>query len=819
MQKVARVAVSSAALSFDKPFDYIVPEAFSSVQVGCRVLVPFGMGNRAVEGFVLSLSETEDTARLKELLFFFDDEVRLSDEDMALALWMRNRCFCTFFDCADAMIPPGVWQKTVQKYALAEGLDFSQLHLEDKPEQKAVLEALTASDEALTIPELCDKCGGSLPDRAVKALVKSGAIREVRQFSGKGFGRTIRMIEPTVDMGDLPDIKLMGRGAAAERRNEALFYLSSHGETAAQELSYQTGATSADIKFLIKKGWAVERDRPAYMAQTAPDEALEPYVLSTNQQKVYDGVIKLAQKGASCALLRGVTGSGKTAVYIELIRYVVSQGKTAMMLVPEIALTPQMLRQFRGHFGSRVAIMHSGLDPASRYDEYMKVRTGRATVVVGTRSAVFAPCENLGIIIIDEEHENSYKSDSAPRYNAIDVAKYRCVKNGCPLLLGSATPSVESYYNAQKGKYSLFTLDERFNDSSLPTAVMADMKESLKDGDMAVLSPLLRDEMRLALDRGEQTILFLNRRGNAKMAFCADCGYIPQCENCSVSLTYHSANGRLMCHHCGYSQPLITKCPQCGGNHIRLVGSGTQRIEEELAELFPDARVLRMDADTTTGRKAHEEILDAFGRGEADILLGTQMVAKGLDFPNVTLVGVLDADMALYSGSYGAAERCFDLISQVSGRAGRRDKPGKAVIQSYMPSNPVIDAAARQDYLAFYDYEIKSRELIKAPPFYDIFTFFFTCPDEAKALSAAQRAADGLKSAFEGRYSRLASPVLGPTPAAIAKINNKYRYVVTFKSKDNKESRQLVWNILKWLSSQKVTAGVTVAADINALSF
>lgn len=808
------MAVSSAVLSFDKPFDYIVPDIFSSVDVGCRVLVPFGAGNRAVEGFVLSLHEEEETDGLKELLFFFDDEVRLSGDDISLALWMRNRYFCTFFDCANAMVPPGVWQKTVQKYALTEGFEPPS-DLDNN--QKAVITALVSSGEPMTMPELCDKCGMSLPDKAIKGLVRMGAIREVRQFDGKGFGRTIRMIEPTALCGDLPDIKLMGRGQAGERRYEALFYLSTHGEMPVKELSYQTGATSGDIKYLLNKGWARDYDRPSYMAEPYQDEPLPPYTLSKNQQKVYDGVIKLAEKGASCALLRGVTGSGKTAVYIELIRQVISQGKTAMMLVPEIALTPQMLRQFRGHFGSRVAVMHSGLDPAARYDEYMRVKTGRAKVVIGTRSAVFAPCRDLGIIIIDEEHEPSYKSDAAPRYNAIDVAKYRCVKNNCPLLLGSATPSIESYYNAEQGKYALFVLDERFNDASLPSAVTADMKETLKEGEVGAFSSLLREEMAETLERGEQIILFLNRRGNAKMALCADCGYIPQCENCSVSLTYHSANGRLMCHHCGFSQPLITKCPQCGGSHIRLVGSGTQRIEEELAELFPQARVLRMDADTTTGRRSHEEILDAFGRGEADILLGTQMVAKGLDFPNVTLVGVLDADLALYNGSYGAAERCFDLISQVTGRAGRRDKAGKAVIQSYVPSNPVIDAASRQDYLAFYDYEIKSRELIKAPPFYDIFTFFFTCPDEKKAVAAAQRAADGLKSAFEGKYSAVASSVLGPVPAAIARINNKYRYVVTFKSKDNKESRQLVWNILKWLSSQKEAAGVTVAADINAL--
>ncbi|MBQ1271485.1 MAG: primosomal protein N' [Clostridia bacterium] len=523
--------------------------------------------------------------------------------------------------------------------------------------------------------------------------------------------------------------------------------------------------------------------------------------------------------GAGCALLHGVTGSGKTAVYVELIRKVVSQGKTAIMLVPEIALTPQMVRGFRRHFGSRVAVMHSTLTDQERYKEYMRVKMGRADIVIGTRSAVFAPLDNLGIIIIDEEHETTYKSESAPRYHAIEVAKYRCVKAGCPLLLGSATPSVESYYNAIEGRYSLYTLDERYNDAALPRTIIADMKESLKSGEDLSIGKTLRDELTMNLALGEQSILFINRRGNSKMAMCVDCGYVPECENCSVSLTYHSANGRLMCHHCGYSVPLMDKCPECGGGHIKLVGIGTQKIENEIAELYPQARVMRMDADTTEGRKSHEEILDAFGNKEADILLGTQMVAKGLDFLDVTLVGVIDADQALQSGSYLAGERSFSLISQVVGRAGRREKLGRAVIQSFSPSNPVIRAAAAQDYRAFFDYEIDVRQLVKAPPFYDIFTFFLSGEDEERVKQAADAIAKGLKSAFDGKYKEISSPVLGPAPAAIAKVNNKYRYTVVFKGKETKTSRALVSDILAWFASLAVSKGISVAADINTFSF
>jgi len=816
--KVAKTAVSSAVFSFDKPFDYQIPEGMEDIAEGQRVLVPFGRGNKPTEGFVLAVREIEaEEGSLKEILHLYRDGVFLTQEEIQLALWMRNKYFCSFFECANAMIPPGMWKRVAEQYVLAPGI--TEQAFPEGPNRQSICRALLMHGKAMGAADLQKATGQRKIDAEVRRLVEEGFLAIEKKFSGKSYQRTITGV--SLQVRPPFDETVLGRGAAKEKRLAVLQLLYEVGELPEKELCYQTGATHTHIQGLAQKGFVALREIPSYMTtEEEPVEPQAPFMLSLEQQAVYDGLLEMCDVGeASCALLHGVTGSGKTAIYVELIRHVVASGKSALMLVPEIALTPQMLRGFRRHFGGQVAVLHSNLTTVKRYEEYMRIRSGRAKVIIGTRSAVFAPCTDLGLIIIDEEHETTYKSDAAPRYDAIEVAKYRCVKAECPLLLGSATPSIISRHHAEEGKYRYFALEHRYNEAALPATIIADMKEELKKGSSYSIGTCLQEELLRNLERGEQSILFINRRGNAKMAMCADCGYVPECENCSVSLTYHSANGRLMCHHCGHSIPLMQKCPECGGSHIKLVGSGTQKIEEELAALFPAARVLRMDTDTTTGRRSHEEILDAFGRGEADILLGTQMVAKGLDFPNVTLVGVLDADLALSGVHYLAGERSFSLISQVVGRAGRRDKPGRAVIQSFSPQHPIIEAAARQDYDAFYRYEIDIRQLIKAPPFYDIFTFFFASEDEMKTEKAAAKMAQGLKSAFRGKYRALNTAILGPSPAPIARINNKFRFVLTFKGKESIQSRALVSDLLAWFASQPEARGITVAADINSISY
>ena len=812
MHTTVKVAVSEAAYGFDKPYDYLADDFAEKVFPGARVLVPFGRGNRAREGFVLAVDTADDLLpRLKPILYSYGDDLPLSKEQISLALWMRSRYFGSFFEYGNSMLPPGIWKRKQEKYRLSEGYTASG-GLGER--ELAIITALSDKPKKeLSEKEITALSGIANPRPLVQELIRAGIVEVSSKTSGTNYNRTIKAVSlacPNVDP------KLLGRGKALEKRLAAIEFLKSHGETFEKELCYQTGASSVTIRDLIKKGVLSERLLPAYMAETPLNVSSEPYSLSLKQHEVFQGLWLMAEKREPCcALLRGVTGSGKTAIYIELIRKTIESGHSALLLVPEIALTPRMMREFKGHFGSRAAIMHSNLSPSTRYDEYMKIKNGHAMAVVGTRSAVFAPCAALGLIIIDEEHENTYISDSGTRYSAIDVAKYRCGKSQCLLLLGSATPSVESYYKALNGQYSLFTLDERFNEANLPKTIISDMKQSLKSGNGRCIGDTLKDEIQKNLDAEQQTILFINRRGNSKMAVCAECGYIPQCENCSISLTYHSANGRLMCHHCGYSVPLMEKCPMCGSSHITLVGAGTQKIESEISELFPNAQVLRMDTDTTTGRRSHEEILDIFEKGGADILLGTQMVAKGLDFPNVTLVGVIDADSSAASSGYMANERNFSLISQVVGRAGRRDKPGRAVIQSFSPQNPIIEAASMQDYEAFYKYEITVRELIGAPPFKDIFTFLLSCENEERATAGASVMAKGLKAAFAGPYAQISSAVLGPVPAPIARLNGKYRYTVSFKGADSKLSRKLMREMLSWFACQNQSKGITVSADIN----
>jgi len=541
-------------------------------------------------------------------------------------------------------------------------------------------------------------------------------------------------------------------------------------------------------------------------------EPAEPVRLNEEQQRAFEGLSALAGSGeASGALLYGVTGSGKTQVYIRLIHEVLNAGRKALVLVPEIILTPQLLRIFTSHFGKKIAVLHSSLRAGERYDEWKRARNGEASVVIGTRSAVFAPLDNIGLIILDEEQETSYKSENVPRYHARDVAKYRCVQHKALLVLGSATPSVETMYRAEQGGLHLFSLKQRYNRRSLPQVILADMKEELRQGNDTSISSVLREELRLNLERGEQSILFLNRRGASRMVSCGECGEVPECPRCSVKLTYHSANGRLMCHHCGHTQTLPPCCPSCGGI-LNFIGVGTQRVQEELETLFPSVEVLRMDTDTVSAAHPHEELLDRFRTKKIPILVGTQMVAKGLDFENVTLVGVVAPDLSLYVDDFRAAERTFSLLTQVVGRAGRGERQGRAVVQTYTPDNDVIRFAARQDYGRFYETEIQLRQLRQHPPFADVIIVTASGLDEGAVLRCCVR----LRHALDAELSRIGRwRTLGPAPASVAKVNNRYRYRLTLTGKNSREARLLIAHLLRAAQQDKENRGVSVYADLD----
>lgn len=602
----------------------------------------------------------------------------------------------------------------------------------------------------------------------------------------------------------------------APMQAELLGLLCSVGRVSAQEALYFTGSSRQSLKALVNAGLVQTDFEEVFRRPEIWNDDIQTLpVLNSAQSAVYDGLNALLnESSAEAALLCGVTGSGKTSVYIHLIDDVLKAGKSAILLVPEISLTPQMIRTFSGYFGNQVAVLHSSLSLGERYDEWKRAKNGDARLVIGTRSAVFAPFENLGLIIIDEEQEESYKSENSPRYHARDIAKYRCAKTDSLLLLGSATPDIESRYAAETGKYKYFELHERYNEMRLPAVSIVDMKSELRSGNGGNISARLQNELGENLERGEQSILFINRRGANKLISCGECGHIYKCPNCSVSLTYHSSNRRLMCHYCGYSRKPDPFCPDCGGL-LTFIGAGTQLIEEELKQLFPDASVIRMDTDTVKAAGSHEALLEKFREEKIPIMVGTQMVTKGLNFENVTLIGVLSADQSLYCGDYRSGERTFSLITQVVGRSGRGKKPGRAVIQTFTPQNEIIRLAAAQDYDGFYQSEIQLRRLQHTPPFADIISITASGAEESAVLKCCSDIRRILAASVRSRPD---VSILGPAPLAVVKVNNRYRYRVNLCCRADKEIRELVSAVLIKLNSSGKYKGVSIFADNNPLS-
>lgn len=817
-QIIAKVVTSAAVISIDKPYDYEVPPEFVGMAArGVRVMVPFGRGNSMAEGFILSVTEQARMPRIKKLAHVFDDSFMLDEDALALASFIRARYFCTFFEAAKLLVPTGVWSQKGALYCAADMIMQSAVELCQTPIEAQICELIYTSKSGISEGEIKKILPVPSLSKSIKNLVKLKIIKQEYSFDSQIKDSTIKMISLGLPLDDA--IAKLRHGVGYDLRVEILKYVAGFDEIPEKEVCYITGSSSAVIRAMIKSGLLNSTLQESYrrpqMAQTCKPHEI---VLEPEQAEVLRGIESAACNAPTVALLNGVTGSGKTQIYIKLIENVLKSGKSSILLVPEIALTPQMLRQFCAYFKDEVAVFHSALSTAQRYDEYKRVASGMAHVVIGTRSAIFAPLNNLGMIIIDEEQEWTYKSEISPRYHARDIAKFKCVQHKATLVLGSATPAIESYNNAKSDKYHLFKLQKRYKNTPLPTVIIADMRKHLTEGDPAIIGEELRTELARNLECGEQSVFFINRRGNSRMLTCVDCGNAPKCVNCSVALTYHSKNNRLMCHHCGYSCEIPKNCPECGGEKLKLIGFGTQKVQEELEQKFPNIRIVRMDADTTNQRTSHEKLLDEFALKKADILLGTQMIAKGLDFDNVTLVGVLDADLALYNEDYRAGERTFSLLTQVIGRAGRRTKTGRAVIQTYTPRNPIILAAAEQNYEAFYDYEIEMREALQAPPFMDIISFVISGTNESAARSDAARLALTIESAFKSDFSDICADVLGPSAPPIAFLNKKYRFQVSFRGHENARTRALISTVLKAFYSKKQGRDTTIAADINPYS-
>ncbi len=805
--RAAKVAVSAAAYAADHTYTYLIPASLEQqIAVGTRVLVPFGRRNRRTEAMVLDITDDVEGRKLKPILHVLDREPVFTPELIRLALSLRDRCFCTYYDAVKAMLPSGIWYSVEDEYRLAPELDrTSALALAENDAERAAVEL---ASEGVGVVKGEREAGGKTFD----ALVSRGVIVRETAASRVVGDKTVRIFSLAVT--DEEARRYIARnGDKYPYRRDVLNFLRDAGEAALGEITYFTGATRQQVTGMKKSGLISEKRLPTYRRPELEQvEPSGPAVLNEEQQAALDRLAALADgKKPAAALLYGVTGSGKTLVYIELAAKVIESGRGAMILAPEIALTPQLMRLFRARFGDRVAILHSALTVGERADEWKRIRAGEADVVLGTRSAVFAPISNLGLIVIDEEQERSYKSESTPRYHARDVARRRAASASALLVLGSATPSVESYERARSGVYELVTLKERYASRPLPSVEIVDMREELRRANPGMVSVALRRAIEERMAAGRQSILFLNRRGAARRVVCAECGYTPECPNCSSAYTYHSANGRLMCHYCGSSEPKPERCPECGGE-LKLVGAGTQRVEQELIDLIPGVRVLRMDSDTTSARHSHEEILSKFRAGEADVLLGTQMIAKGLDFPKVTLVGVLNADSALYADDFRANERTFSIITQVVGRAGRGEDGGHAILQTFTPSSPLLLAAAEQNYEGFFSEEIALRERLGYPPFCDLVSVEVSALDESLALDGAMRMRDLLRE-LTAEHSP-DTKVLGPTQAAVFRMAGRYRYRMTLMGKADKTLRLVITHAIRLFRASE-RKGCAVFADIN----
>lgn len=742
---VAQVVLNNKEQNIDKVFDYSVPKALEEkVLVGMRVLVPFGWGNRRVDGIVIGIKDTSDFKNLKEISSIRGSEPVCEPWILDLCLWVSRKYFCSLYQAIRLAMPPGmtsgVKEKNVRIASLKLGREAAfgiadALREKGAVAQAKIIEALLMSD-GMPFAKLVNEKGGSY--EAIKALEKKGYI--------------------TIDNQQI------------ERQ-------------AYDETKYE---------------------KTVAYTPTPEQKTVIDHLYNTIEEEKFEKI-----------LLRGVTGSGKTEVFLQAIERAIQKGKNAIMLVPEISLTPQMVERFVSRFGNSVAVIHSALSSGERYDQWNKIKNGEVKVVVGARSAIFAPFKNIGIIILDEEHENSYKSETSPRYHAIDVAEKRAQDEGSILLLASATPSISEFYRAKQGEYTLFEMVKRYNQGAMPEVNIVDMRgELFENKNRSPISLKLQREIQQNLDNGQKTILFLNRRGYSTFVSCRECGEVINCPDCSIAMTYHKGKDLLSCHYCGYTRRNVTECPSCGSAYVKYFGTGTQKIEEELYKLFPSAKVLRMDTDTTSQKGGHEKILNEFSNGEADILLGTQMVTKGLDFHDVTLVGVLAADTSLAIDDFRANERGFSLFTQVCGRAGRGDLKGRAVIQTYQPANTTINFAKEHDYISFYENEIMQRKRLNYPPFCDIIYILATGEDEQAVKSVIDnigKAVDKNMRTDKNIFSKS-----GPSTAPIAKIKNNFRYRILLKCRDYDKVHGFLREIYEQHENSK--SEVYLSIDVNPIN-
>ncbi|MBM7654027.1 primosomal protein N' [Neobacillus cucumis] len=797
--EIASVIVDVPTKQTDRAFDYIIPDQWrGTIQPGMRVIVPFGP--RHIQGFVVGLNSESNVNKLREIIEPMDLKPVLNEELLELGNWLTEKTLCFKIFAYQVMLPAALKAKYEKKVRLAKRGTAQEL--------PSNLQVFFENDRELDWEQAIKmRIVPPLQREAAKGLLE--VVYEVKERVRKKHQRFVR---PTTCINELLEA-IQTIPSNAEKQKLVLQYFVKHyDEVELKTLTDELNTGRSTIKSLVDKNLLMEFDKEVYRDpyEHRTFERTKPLPLTDSQAKAIAPILySIEQNQHEVFLLYGVTGSGKTEIYLQSIQEVIEKGQEAIVLVPEIALTPQMVHRFKGRFGDNVAVLHSGLSAGEKYDEWRKIQRKEVKVVVGARSAIFAPFENLGIIIIDEEHETSYKQEEMPRYHARDVAIERAKTYNCPVVLGSATPSLESFARAQKKVYQLLTLPSRMNNQDLPSVDVIDMREELREGNRSMFSRKLFELLQDRLAKKQQSVLFLNKRGHSSFVMCRDCGYVVNCPNCDISLTYHRVREQMKCHYCGYESYVPTACPECNSEYIRYFGTGTQKVEEELGKILPEARVIRMDVDTTGRKGAHERLLNDFKDGKADILLGTQMIAKGLDFPNITLVGVLSADTMLHLPDFRSSEKTFQLLTQVSGRAGRHQLPGEVVIQTYTPEHYSIELAASQDYDLFYQREMLIRKLRHYPPFYYLALITVSHENLINVVAATEKMVNYIRSQVSDK-----AVVLGPAASSIPRINNRYRYQCLIKYKREPNLTKTLKTILD--QYQKDTKnGLQVSIDVN----
>lgn len=814
-QFLAMVAVENVAYHFDILYTYLIPENLvHCVKKGSRIMVPFGKGkSNSRQGVVFEIVKDLPAKGTKEIASCLDEIPFISNEILETACFLKERTFCTYFEAVRVQMPSGVTFKTNVLYYATENRACVNL----SHSEKEVYDYMMSIDCPRDKKEIYISLGMDISCNIIDKLVSKGVVIKTYEAEKKLNDASVKKVK----LSDNAD-KIIESVKLSAKQKSVVETLKSVGEATVKEVCYFTGVTSSVVNTLNKRGIVEIFDSVFYRTPDSiipADTTKSEVILSKTQNKAFCEIVDKYRHGGGTSLLYGITGSGKTSVFLRVIDEVIKDNRQVIVMVPEISLTPQLMSVFKGRYGKQVAIIHSALSAGERRDEYKRIKDGMVKIAVGTRSAVFAPFDNLGLIVIDEEQEHTYKSESSPKYHTKDVAKFRAARHNALLLLASATPSIESYTYALKGKYSLSRLTERYGNAVLPDVTVVDMKQERQQGNKYSISSELLQMLEENLENKKQSILLMNRRGFNTFVSCDSCGSVVNCPSCSISMTYHSANNRLMCHYCGYSQKVFTKCPECGKDDVRFSGYGTQRVQQELELLLPEARVLRMDADSTVSKEKFEKSLVDFSDGKYDIMLGTQMVAKGLNFENVTVVGVINADQQLNNDDFRSEERTFDLLTQVVGRSGRGEFKGKAIIQTLTPENHIICLAEKQDYDSFYQNEMIIRKAMIYPPFCDMCSVSFTSEKEVKALECSRAFLQSIREITNSTFANQKIIVLGPVPPRISKINNKFKYRIIIKCKNNKEFRKMISELLIQFGKDKKFSDVSVSADINPESF